>query len=319
MLTALCIALLGSPSGEASGGRRVKHVVYLMFENHAFDNLLGWHPHVDGVNVSKSKRVCNNFRNKTYCPTTRGAYVDPDPRHGLAATAEQLYGFGGDTNASEHNPAATTLAGFVSNYAKATGSASEAPAIMDCFLPPHVPIISTLANEFTLLDGYHASVPGPTFPNRLFAMSSTSNGFTENDIGQTVGGWPQRSIFSQANEAKASWKVYFSDVPSTFLLTDARNSSDLSKYSGLEGFYQDAKAGQLPTLSWLDPGYFDLPGIPATDQHPSHDVLDGERLLKSVYEALRDSPSWDETVLLVTYDEHGGYAEIAVGISARST
>jgi phospholipase C len=63
----------------------------------------------------------------------------------------------------------------------------------------------------------------------------------------------------------------------------------------------------------MDPSYFTVPGIiNATDQHPSHDVLDGERLMKTVYEALRASPLWNETVLLITYDEHGGFADFSV-------
>ena len=72
------------------------------------------------------------------------------------------------------------MAGFVAAYAAAQ-SPLLAPTIMDCFTPDRVPVISTLAQEFTVIDTYHASVPACTFPNRLFALSGTSGGYADND------------------------------------------------------------------------------------------------------------------------------------------
>jgi len=234
--------------------------------------------------------------------------VDPDPDHSVGGTAEQIYGPGGPTPASEHNLTAATMSGFVSSYA-ATTNASFGPTIMDAFTPAAVPVISALARAFTVLDGYHASVPACTFPNRLFALSGTSHGFADNDDVQTALGWPQRSIFAALNEANASYRVYFSDAPTPLLMADARNLSEVGKYRGIAEFAADAGRGDLPAFTWLDPSYMDIPGVPATDQHPAHDVADGERLLKGLYEALRASPLWNESVLLVTYDEHGGFAD----------
>jgi phospholipase C len=173
-------------------------------------------------------------------------------------------------------------------------------------------VISALASSFATFDAYHASVPGPTFPNRLFALSGTSYGYGDNDDTMTVLGWPQRSIFGALSATPGladPWRVYFSDVPSALLLDDARNLSDLGRYRLVETWAADCAKGDVASFTWVEPGFIDIPGIPATDQHPAHDVLDGERFLKSVYEPLRASPIWNSTLLLVTYDEHGGFCE----------
>ena len=184
---------------------------------------------------------------------------------------------------------------------------------MDSLTPDRVPAISTLVNAFGVYDGYHASVPGPTFPNRLFMLSATSHGFGDNDPVQTAFGWPQRSIFAALNATPGltdPWRVYFSDVPSALLLADARNLSDLAagRYRFFqESFAADAAKGDFASFTWIEPSFLDIPGIPATDEHPAHDVLDGERFIKEVYDAVRNSPAWNQTVLFVTYDEHGGF------------
>ncbi|XAR50342.1 hypothetical protein NMG60_11004636, partial [Bertholletia excelsa] len=72
-------------------------------------------------------------------------------------------------------------------------------------------------------------------------------------------------------------------------------------------FKKDAREGKLPSLTVIEPRYFDLKGLPANDDHPSHDVANGQKLVKEVYEALRAGPQWNETLLVITYDEHGGF------------
>lgn len=323
---------------DARAYRRLQ--VYVMLENHAFDNvrlllsltaalqlacpvalptvalparafslsaappqMLGWLPGLPDPLTPTN--LCNSFRGQQYCATRAGAYSDPDPEHSVPATAEQLYGT--STPAAPGDPATVLMSGFVASYASAQ-NASIAPIIMDAFDPSHVPVISTLATEFTLLDRYHSSLPGPTFPNRLFALSATSHGFGDNDDVQTALGWPQRSIFGALDALGASSRVYFSDVPSALLLADARNLSAGATGFRLyeDDFARDVAAGDLPAFSFVEPAYLDIPGVPASDQHPAHDVAVGERFLKGIYEALRASPLWNETVLLITWDEHGG-------------
>ena len=81
----------------------------------------------------------------------------------------------------------------------------------------------------------------------------------------------------------------------------------LDHYRPYFDFLDKAKAGTLAQYSLIDPRYFELKELPAQDQHPSHSVAVGEALIKEVYEALRSSPQWNKTALLITYDEHGGF------------
>ena len=272
---------------------RNSQIIALMLENHSFDNMLGNLPQVNGVSPSS----CNtqNATGKTYCATKNGAYSDPDPDHSVDATSWQLYG--ARNPPFPQDPAAVKMSGFIDSYSSASTPAN-APTIMDCFEPSHVPIISTLAQTFTVLDTYHASIPGPTFPNRLFFFSATSHGFGDNDALQTALGWPQKSIFGSLNASQ--WRVYFSDVPSALLMADARGGLLTDNFRPITAFAGDAAKGDLPDFTLIEPAFMDIPGIPASDQHPAHDVRDGERLIKLVYEAVRGSPVWNESALLVT-------------------
>lgn len=265
-----------------------------MFENHSFENLLGYLPGVSGVKPTN----CNMdpASGKSVCVTPNGAWVDPDPDHSVSGTAMGIYGTPNPPN--DQDPSAITMGGFVDAYAKAT-NATEGPKIMDCIDPAHVPIISTLATSFTVLDNYHASVPGPTFPNRLFFLSGTSGGYGDNDPLQTALGWGQKSIMGSFPNA-SSWRVYFSDVPSALLMDDTRAGLLTGNFKFISEFAKDAAAGDLPAFTFVEPGFLDIPGTPASDQHPAHDVRDGERLLKEVYEAVRASPLWNQSALIMS-------------------
>ena len=198
------------------------------------------------------------------------------------------------------------MSGFVKAYDYGNNTL-DGRFIMKCFDPKHVPVITTLAQDFLLIDQWHSGVPGPTEVNRAFAASATSYGYaTNNDILYHLG-MPQKPIFETLENANKSWNVYFSDAPT--MIGFQWTWAHLDRYKGLSTFYDDASAGTLPAFSWVEPAYFDFFGTPATDQHPDHDVAEGERLIKSVYEALRASPAWNNTLLLVTYDEHGGESQ----------
>ena len=285
-----------APSGPSG---KIKHLIIMLMENHSFDNMLGW--------LKRNNTAINGLTGTEYnlanpavpssqkiYVTDQGAYRDPDPGHDVTSTAHGIYGTTSVSSAMEHNQSSVTMGGFAQAYQHAGYS------IMDCMSPQHVPVISTLAMEFALFDAFFAGMPGPTFPNRLFAMSATSHGFADNDAGQTILGWPQRSIFDSVNASNSSWRVYFEDVATPWLLNNARSEFALEQCRGMDAFAVDAAAGDLPAFTWLDPSYFDIPGANATDQHPNHDVAEGERRIKYVYDALRASPLWNESALVIT-------------------
>jgi phospholipase C len=131
MLTRLFALVACAAAFATAAPRRVNHIVYVMMENHAFDNMLGWLPGVDGVNAPGR---CNVFENVTYCATDKGAYSDPDPDHSVQGTATQIFGNATYPPASEHVPSAEVMSGFVASYAHAH-TVALAPTIMDCFTP----------------------------------------------------------------------------------------------------------------------------------------------------------------------------------------
>ena len=108
-----------------------------------------------------------------------------------------------------------------------------------------------------------------------------------------------------------TWSVYFNDAPSTFFLTYPRRH--LHKVHKFDKFYTDAAAGNLANLVFLEPRYnnHEELGLPSQDQEPPHNVGQGDRLIKSVYEALRASPQWNRTLFVLTYDEVCIYAQFA--------
>jgi phospholipase C len=120
-----------------------------------------------------------------------------------------------------------------------------------------------------------------------------------------IAGYPQNTIYNNLAASGISWKNYFQEIPSLVVFDQLRTS--LGNYKQWGTFLSDAKAGTLPSVSFLDPSYFSILNcVQENDNHPPSDVAEGEALLKQVYEAVRASPQWNETLLIVTYDEHGG-------------
>jgi phospholipase C len=118
-------------------------------------------------------------------------------------------------------------------------------------------------------------------------------------------GYPQNTIYNNLAESGISWANYFQEVPSLLVFDQLRTS--ISNYHQWDTFLSDAKAGTLPSVSFLDPSYFSILNcVQENDNHPPADVAEGEALLKQVYETLRASPQWNQTLFIVTYDEHGG-------------
>ncbi len=72
-------------------------------------------------------------------------------------------------------------------------------------------------------------------------------------------------------------------------------------------FKSHCKEGKLPNYTVIEQRYFDLKILPGNDDHPSHDVSEGQKFVKEVYEALRSSPQWNEMLFVIIYDEHGGF------------
>lgn len=250
---------------------------------------------------------------------------NPDPGEGYKDTNHQLFGVYTVDNLFPPEP---TNMGFVNNYQNAMlysaltfGETPTNPRdIMICYTPKQVPVISTLAKNYAVCDAWFASVPSQTLPNRDFVHAATSTGFVNN---KPNGPCDARTIFNVIQDLiddgrdDLSWRVYSgtqekktktSDDWIPFSLTRVIMSQLHDyKFDGnfkeMHEFYTDAEAGNLPSYCFLEP---QLTGVFQNDQHPSKDIRAGERLLADVYHAVLNSPNWEETLLVITYDEHGG-------------
>jgi phospholipase C len=284
---------------------RIKHVIVLMLENRAFDNAFGYRPGVDGINGTEYNLVNTMDPNSTrvyHTPTCPSINVC-DPNHGYPATTFKIYGA---EDYVLHNHSDPTMSGFAAYESWDAGNYCN---VMTGFLPEKLPVINALADEFVLFDRYFCSFPGPTWPNRLWVLAGTSSGLTETEPWYRETGqlFPTRTILDQIDEAGGTWRVYYNDTPwELWIETIAQHPENSQQVDQL---FLDAKNGNLPDFAFIDPraGINMSMGLAGNDQHPDHDVAVGEDYMRDIYEALRNSPQWNETLLIITYDEHGGF------------
>jgi phospholipase C len=162
-----------------------------------------------------------------------------------------------------------------------------------------LPTLYALANEYTVFDRWFASVPGPTFPNRHFINCATAGGETTNRV--SILGLPLKCIYDSLIEGKKTWKAYQSGTWSSLALyRSMRRPKNLRRMKKFKKFLHDCREGELPSFSFVDPSFEE-------NEHPPNDMSMGDNYLKTVYQAVRNSPQWNETLLLVTYDESGGF------------
>ena len=259
-----------------------------MLENRSFDHFVGGlqatFPSVDGVDPNKPARVNYDGHGYTYkqVPTVT-AVVDPDPMHELDDVLDQLDG----NNAQ-----------FVLNYAQSYPNTSRAQRqeVMGYHPRASLPALHQLASIYALCNYYYASVPGPTWPNRLFATSGTSKGYASNHYHI----YDQPSVFRRLSEAQRYWRVYRDGPAFVWLLPDV----DTQNIWPMSRFIKDAKgaASDFPEFAFIEPDYS------KNDDHPPHDVSEGQQLVARVYNAIRANQAlWESTLLVITYDEHGGF------------
>ncbi|KAL5720083.1 phospholipase C [Ranunculus cassubicifolius] len=304
----LLLLILVYTSTTATSSSPIKTVVVLVMENRSFDHMLGWmkslNPEINGVDGTQSNPLNTTdptsphifFQNQSH-------YVDPDPGHSFQAIREQIF--------STSTPTTTTppsMNGFAQQAFSMTNSTVMPQSVMNGFPPEMVSVYQTLVQEFAVFDRWFASVPASTQPNRLYVHSATSHGATSNNASLLIQGYPQRTIFDDISDAGLSFGIYYQNIPATLFYKNLRKLKYLGNFHSYDlSFKLDAKSGRLPNYVVVEQRYMDMKLIPANDDHPSHDVYQGQKFVKEVYETLRASPQWKEMALVITYDEHGGF------------
>jgi phospholipase C len=207
-----------------------------------------------------------------------------------------------------------TNAGFVASYAAVSRRQGDPGKIMMCYdAPNQLPVLNALAREFVVCDNWYASMPGPTWPNRFFVHAASSGGLDHSPSIEDIGEWDivdgfsfkNGTIFDLLSRSNIKWRICAGDVTPVVLGLKGINILDIHLY---EDFVTDvAQSDYSVAYTHIEPSY-DLPDYKCgTSQHPLNDVTRGESLIKSVYEAIRRSPAWNTSLLVVTWDEHGGF------------
>jgi phospholipase C len=158
-----------------------------------------------------------------------------------------------------------------------------------------------LAREFTVCDRWFSSVMGPTWPNRFYLHAATADGHKTN---LPMGLSPPPTVWERMADRCWTAKNYYSSrLPWYSLAFPAKSFSgnDAVTPETLDHFYADAAAGSLPNLAIIDPDF------EANDGHPPHDLALCEAFVSSIYRALAESPQWSRSLLVVVFDEHGGF------------
>jgi phospholipase C len=285
--------------------RNINHVVVLMLENRSYDHLLGFSELGEGLKGDEFNFVDPAAGGEKVSVSSDAAYLgdlDVDPSHRLLDINVQLFGTV-NPPATPPGPGAHN-SGFVLNYGQQPDNTPlRAKRIMKCFAPDRLPSLTTLAREFVVCDHWFSSVPAQTWPNRFFVHAATSQG----EIDNTPRIYDARTIYDNLAAKGEDWRIYFHDMPQSVMLASLRQRKFRKNFSVFnERFKVDCKAGLLASYSFIEPRYFDFGALKANDQHPPHDVALGDRLIADVYEAIRNSPVWDSTLLFILWDEHGG-------------
>jgi phospholipase C len=288
----------------------IRHIVVLMMENRSFDSMLGrLYPasaQFDGLSGKESNPDIDGHPVGVWFgdgdDEAAMSVPTPDPGELWTDINAQLYGHPEPPHAGE----TATMSGFVRNYqaqAKPPLPSAIARGVMHAYTPQQLPVLSTLARQFAVCDRWFASAPCQTWPNRFFVHTGTAGGYENNSPPHFLYDMPTIYERFEDREIDNGWKIYFHDLPQT--LTLSRLWRHIDRFRPYDTFRDDVANGTLPAYSFIEPRYFSDIDFP-NDQHPPHVVSLGEALIADVYNTLRGGPNWDETLLIVTYDEHGG-------------
>ena len=315
-LTSIIAAKVVEINDSDASNDNITNIVVLMMENRSFDTFLGrlkkdgLNPDVNGITermVNYVDELPVGTRNVEDAPNP-GLY---DPGHYVGDVTEQIYGpgnFNGNVAGKQGN-----MSGFAQNVMR--HFADQNLFVDKCFTqvfglhgPETLPVTYALAQEFSVVDDWYSSVPGPTYPNRHFLQCATALGKTSNNLNY-VRGLKCKTIFENLSDNDISWNVYSDGLfASTALYSYFRNPVNQARVRDFRRFKHDAKRGRLPQYSFIDPDFQkSILNLMLDDNHPPHKISSGEGFLKEVYETLRASPQWESTLLIVTYDEHGGH------------
>ena len=307
-------------------GANIQNVFVLMLENRAFDHMLGY-SRITGTDAASGRPTqinglaeteSNSYNGKPYGVSPSAGFVMPsDPGHEFTDVLQQLCGPGASYPPGGPYPPIVNT-GFVASYV-ATAGQDRPGEIMKCFTSTSLPVLHALAREFVVCDNWHASMPGGTWPNRLFVHAASAAGLDHSPTSAEIVLWEalngfgfqHGTIFDAMKANNISRRLYAGD---DFPMVSALKGITLDDMRPYHLFAQDVSQPSYPfSYTFIEPSYNVLTDYKgSTSQHPLDDVTRGEMLIKATYEAIRNSPRWNNSLLIITWDEHGGFYDHAV-------
>jgi phospholipase C len=262
------------PSPQNSG---IEHVVLVSMENRSFDHILGWLPHANGKQAGLTYLDKSGQPHPTYHLTDYQNCALADPDHSYAGGRIQF-----DGGKCDGWLRASTNDLFPIGYYEAKD----------------VSFLSQAAPYWTACDHYFAAILAPTYPNRFYMHSAQTDRL---DQSLTLSTLP--TIWDRLASAGIDGRYFYNDVPFTAFWG--------AKYLGITHPYLEfiaaCETGMLPQVSYIDPRFIDEASGTSNDDHPHADIRNGEAFLNQVYTAVTNSPAWQNTVLIITFDEWGGF------------
>jgi phospholipase C len=264
-----------------------------------------------------------------------------DPDHSHQAVMLQIFGRQGTTAPGGQRPGAPTMDGFIASYQHKVRSGSmrplawwaklaqavlgavkavwnwirrrprpvpaDAEEIMKCFPESGIPVLGFLAKQYAVLVNWHAAVPGETWPNRQFAHAATSHGTTNIELNF----YYDETIFERLGAGR--WRVYHDGVAHVWVYPRLWLDG-VHNFHGMQRLFRDIADEALPAYAFVEPNHGIFPANAGNSQHPGNNTTKGdsftagEALIAGIYNALVARPRlFAETLLLITYDEHGGF------------
>ena len=274
------------PAPDASG---IDHIIVVMMENRSFDHFVGWMPGADGKQGGLRYTDRYGIPHSTYHLTDFQGCGHPDPDHSYEGGRIQYNGGKNDgwLRAGENDE-------FAIGYYDSTD--------LDFW--------RQAGPDWTVCDRYFAATMAETYPNRFYQHAAATDRIHNSTVTSTL-----PTIWDQLATAGVSGKYYYGDIPFTALWG--------TKYQGISRpyseFLSDASAGALPAVSFVDPRFTDEGSGTSGDDHPHADIRSGETFLAEVYNAVTSGPGWANTLLVVNYDEWGGFYDHVAPTTAPDT
>jgi phospholipase C len=280
------VAVESADSSSASAGSAattgpIGHVIVVMMENRSFDHMLGWLPGGDGQQAGL-----------TYEDST-GAFHD-------------TYHLGSDWQGCNHSdPLHSYEGGRIEwNGGACDGwlfaSTDNDEYAIGYYTADDLPLYAGLAANWTTCDRYFSPIMASTFCNKLHMWAADTD-----RLASSITPFPSElpTIFDRLSDAGLSGRYYYTDVPFTALW----GTRYLTSTRPISSFFADAAAGNLPHVAFIDPKMRSEPAGTSCDDHPFADIRCGQDYVNDVYEAVINSPNWPDAVLVITYDEWGGF------------